>query len=117
MDASIFEQIASSLTVKAICGPLGPDIPVDADEATLEQIYSDPDRLLDPVSNPCRVIASDGQTVGMVWYEDWDDDDLESRGIGPVREVMQPLEPHEFLTSATTILDAVEIFGAKGRER
>ena len=67
---------------------------------------------LDPFNNPSRVIRSDGSVKGMVWYEDYrqlEPDD----GPQTVDEVMQPLEPSEILSSSTTVLDAVEIFGSK----
>jgi hypothetical protein len=117
MNASIFEEIASSLTVMAIRGPLGPDIPLEADEVTLGEIYYKSDPMLDPLNDPCRVIASDGRTVGMLWYNDWFDEEWEQKPEHtPVGEVMQPLEPNDLLSSETTILDAVELFGAKDNQ-
>jgi hypothetical protein len=110
MDIPVFDQIASSLTVKAICSQLGPDIALDADEETLGEIFSDPDRTFDPMNDPCRVIGSDGRTVGMLWFE------MLTVGGSTLRDVVQPLVPHELLTSATTVLDAVQLFGAKGND-
>src|SRR5207249_139349 len=41
MDTSMFEQIASSITVKSICDPLGPDVPATSAIPELEE-YLDP---------------------------------------------------------------------------
>src|SRR5262249_46005205 len=49
---------------------------------------------------------------GIVWFEDY----------GPetewltIEDVMRPLDPNELLSSSTTILDAVEMFGNKPNE-
>jgi hypothetical protein len=65
MDTSVFEQIASSLTVTSICSPLGPDVPASITIADLDE-YLDPgsDPNLDPWNNPSRVIDNDGDVVG-----------------------------------------------------
>src|SRR5947207_1501610 len=65
---------------------------------------------LDPFNNPSRVVASDGAIQGVVWFEDY----LRlSEEVGPdtVRDVMESLEPNQFLSSETSILDVVNIFG------
>jgi hypothetical protein len=107
MDTSIFEQITSALTVKSLCSPLGPDIPSRSTGADLNFMTIDDD--LDPFNNPSRIIGSDGEVIGIIWFEDYADIDDEQS----VDEVMQELEPNQLLSSDTTILDAVEIFGSK----
>jgi hypothetical protein len=87
----IFEQIASALTIKAICGPLGPDIPVDADEDKLNELFgADANGISDPLNDPCRVIDANGRTIGMVQYGDWYDYDQDRWLDETVDEVMQP---------------------------
>lgn len=110
MDTQIFEQITSSLTVKSICGQLGPDVRAGSSIEEVEE-YLDPgsDSKLDPWNNPSRVIDNDGDLVGILWFEDWYDLDSESTVI----DAMQRLEPNEYLSSATTILEAVELFSTK----
>ena len=110
MDTQIFEQITSSLTVKSICGQLGPDVPAGS---TIEEVeeYLDPgsDSKLDPWNNPSRVINNDRDVVGILWFIDWCD--LEPESI--VDDALQPLEPNDYLSSTTTILEAVELFSTK----
>ncbi|MGE0118972.1 MAG: CBS domain-containing protein [Dongiaceae bacterium] len=116
MDTSLFEQISSSLAVKAICGPLGPDIPAGTHLLSVEGLL-DPgdDPNLDPLNNPSRVIDSNGQMVGILWFENWG---LEEEEADPdasiVDDVMERPEP--FLSSDTTIVDAVELFGSTDSE-
>jgi hypothetical protein len=73
MSTSVFEQVTSSLTVMAICGPLGPDIRAGTPLFELESLL-DPgeDPNLDPWNDPSRVIDSGGNIVGILWYENWD---------------------------------------------
>ena len=110
MDTQIFEQITSSLTVKSICGQLGPDVPAGSSIEEVEE-YLDPgsDSKLDPWNNPSRVINNDGDVVGILWFIDWYD--LEPESI--VDDALQPLEPNDYLSSTTTILEAVELFFTK----
>ncbi len=117
MDTQIFEQITSSLTVKSICGQLGPDVPAGSIIEEVEE-YLDPgsDSKLDPWNNPSRVIDNDGDLVGILWFEDWYDYESEppfDDAVPTVDDFLEPLEPKEYLSSATTILEAVELFGAK----
>ncbi len=110
MEISTFEHITSALTVKAICSPLGPDIPAGSTADDLNTLECDAD--VDPINHPSRVITPDGDVKGIVWFEDYaqlDDDE----GGTTIDEVMEPLEPNELLSSSTTILDAVEIFASK----
>jgi hypothetical protein len=96
--------------VKSICGQLGPDVRAGSSIEEVEE-YLDPgsDSKLDPWNNPSRVINNDGDLVGILWFEDWCD--LESEST--VDDALQRLEPNEYLSSATTILEAVELFSAK----
>jgi hypothetical protein len=108
MDSSIFEQIASSLTVKAIYEPTCPDVQSEATFADVEELLLDPSS--DPYSVPYRVVDSEGKLAGMLWFENWYSDE---GGHQFVHEVMERIEPDEFLSASTTILEAVELFGAK----
>jgi len=112
MDMSIFEQVTSALTVKSICTSLGPDIPAESTDLDLSVMHCEAD--LDPFNNPSRVIGFNGSVIGMIWFEDYAQ--LETDGDGgsrTVEEAMQRLEPSEILSSSTSILDAVDIFGSK----
>jgi hypothetical protein len=115
MDISAFEQITSSLTVKSICGPLGPDVPAGISLDGLEELLdpsSDPN--LDPFNNPSRVVDSDGRVVGILWFGNWGDWDEQPESseeqFDVVDDVMESPQPHEFLSAETTILDIVELF-------
>ena len=117
MDTQIFERIASSLTVNSICGQLGPDVPAGTSILEIEE-FLDPgsDSKLDPLNNPSRVIDNAGDLVGILWFEDWCDSESEppsDDAIPTVDDFLEPLEPHEYLSSATTILEDVELFSAK----
>ena len=119
MDTSDFEQIASSLTVKSICSPLGPDVPAGSTiEDVVGLVLSHPDS--DPNLFQSRVIDSDGNVVGMHWWGNDAPTEVEEEAYTPpdtvVDEVMERMESNEFLSSATTILDAVELFGTKRNE-
>jgi hypothetical protein len=119
MDTSVFEQIASSLTVKSICSPLGPDVPASIFIADLDE-YLDPgsDPNLDPWNNPSRVINNDGDVVGMLWHSNYAGEEYGNYADETtIDEVMERVEPYnEYLSSATTILDAVDLFGTKRNE-
>jgi hypothetical protein len=114
METSVFEQILSSLTVKSICNRLGPDVPAGT---TIEDVVgialnSVPD--VDPNREfQSRVINADGNVVGMLWWQN--DADLFTPAL-VVDEIMKSTKPDEFISSATTILDAVQIFGTKRNE-
>jgi hypothetical protein len=117
MDTSVFEQIASSLMVNSICGSLGPDIPAGTD---IEDLMSDPE--FQRWDNPSRVINADGHVVGMLSFNDvmsydvfYDEEMMEREDevhdpYQFVDDIMDNIEPHRFLSSHTTILDAVELF-------
>src|SRR5690242_14329640 len=118
MDISAFEQITSSLTVKSVCGPLGPDVPTGTSLYDLEDLL-DPraDPNLDPWNNPSRVVDAAGRVVGILWFgnwnkiDDWDEEpDSEKEQFEFVDEVMECPKPHEFLSAETTILDVIELF-------
>jgi hypothetical protein len=113
MKVSIFEQVTSALTVKSICSPLGPDIPAGSTADDLATLQCKVD--VDPLTHPSRVITPDGNVKGIVWFEDYAQlEHLEpEEGQPTIEQVMEPLEPNELLSSSTTILDAVEIFGSK----
>src|SRR5450759_3197490 len=116
METSVFEQILSSLTVKSICNRLGPDVPAGS---TIEDVVgialnSDPE-----VANSefqSRVINADGNVVGMLWNDAPTEDDKLFTPDLVVDEIMKSTKPDEFISSATTILDAVQIFGTKRNE-
>jgi len=115
-NASIFEEIASLLTVKTIISPLSPDVQADSTIAEVED-FLDPrtrqdDPYYDPFNNPSRVIEAKGNVVGILWFTNWYSEDA----AVTVDEVMDRIEPSEFLSSTTTILDAVEIFSIKNYE-
>jgi hypothetical protein len=120
MTTSVFEQVTSSLTVMAICGALGPDIRAGTPLFELESLL-DPgeDPNLDPWNDPSRVIDSGGNIVGILWYENWDQIDglvpetEEESDMYDVNDVMERPEPWQFLSSATTILEAVELFAIR----
>jgi hypothetical protein len=117
MDAEIFEHIASSITVKSICSPVNSDLRAcdKIDDLTweVESQSLDADE-----HNPWPVRDSDGEMVGLLWQEDLvshlpDDDDPSHASPLVVRDVMTPLHSNELVSSATTILEAVELFGTK----
>jgi hypothetical protein len=114
METSVFEQILSSLTVKSICNRLGPDVPAGT---TIEDVVgialnSVPD--VDPNREfQSRVINADGNVVGVLWWQN--DAELFTPAL-VVDEIMKSTKPDEFISSATTILDAVQIFGTKRNE-
>jgi|SRR5215471_11057077 hypothetical protein len=111
MEISTFEQITSALTVQMICSPLGPDIPAGANPNDLCILECPPG--LDPYKHPSRVVTPDGDVEGIVWFDDYGPHDSEWETI---EDVMRPLDPNELLSSSTTILDAVEIFGSQSNE-
>src|SRR5260370_813093 len=110
MSAPIFEQITSALTVRSICTSLGPDIPAGSTHDDLVEMHCDPG--LDPFNNPSRVVGLDGSVSGIVWFEDYWRLEHDERAQ-TVDEVMERLQPSEILSSATTILEAVELFASK----
>jgi hypothetical protein len=109
MDNSIFEQITSALTVRSLCSPLGPDIPAGTYIEDLESLL--PDAYV-AMNYPSRVLGSSGDAKGMLWFEDWGFLGIDDRP-SIVDEVMDQFEPHQLLSSNTTILNAVEFFGRK----
>jgi hypothetical protein len=111
MDASIFDQVTSALTIKSICSPLGPDIPARSTGFDLEMMGCD-DTSFDPTACPFRVVNPDGSVIGIVWYGDF----AELGSDETIEQVIEPLEPDQLLSSATTILEAVETFGSKPNE-
>jgi hypothetical protein len=104
MDTSVFEQIASSLTVKSIFSPLGPRVPAEGSASDLEEHFVNEDFDID---SPSPVIDSDGSLVGMLWYENC------RSGARAVHEVMEQIDACESLSATASILDAVELFGTK----
>jgi CBS domain len=115
MNSSIFEQVTSALTVKSICSPMAADIPTGT---ALDDLEGMSDHCLDPFNNPARVVDSDGNTIGVVWFDDYAEAGTYFQGgneEGPkfIDDVMQRLEPNRLLSSGTTILDAVQLFTAK----
>ena len=124
MDQKMFEQIASSITVKSICTPLNPDIRAGdkVDDLAFEErlsLDSDP-------NNPWPVRDNDGEVVGMLWpdsaYTFLSDDPSDPSNNGEVvempspvlvREAMEIVHVHECVSSATTILDVIQLFATK----
>ncbi len=110
MEITDFEKIASSLTVRSICSPLGPDIRLgpdddvagDLDDAT--QISIIKGMSADRTGGPVRVIRSGGKVLGMVRYRDLYDMCL--------FEALERLEPSEFLSADTNILEAIHLFSS-----
>ena len=102
MEITDFEKIASSLTVRSICSPLGPDIRLgsdddvagDLDDAT--QISIIKGMSADRTGGPVRVIRSGGKVLGMVRYRDLYDMCL--------FEALERLEPSEFLCCLVSII-------------
>ena len=104
---------------------LGPDLPVDADDAELEETYSNTNVDID---SPSRVIDHAGRLVGMVSLRDlnqaayeqqleWEQENEGEVDYGwtheiALAEIMQPVNPHQFVSSSTTVLDAVQLFGS-----
>jgi hypothetical protein len=115
MDTEMFEHIASSITVKSICSPVNSDL--RACDKIEDLTWEVENQSLDADEhNPWPVRDSDGEMVGLVWFENVyhhlsDDPDPPSPLV--VRDVMTPLHPNELISSATTILEAVELFGTK----
>jgi hypothetical protein len=112
----MFEHIASSITVGSICSPVNSDLHAgdQIEDLTweVENQSLDADEL-----HPWPVRDSDGEMVGMIWEEEiyhhlsyWTE---EPPSTLVVRDVMNLLHPNELISSATTILDAVELFATK----
>ena len=136
-DATIFEQVASALTVKSICGPFEMDIPAGSTVSDISELFSARDPKLDREGpyreGRYRVVAPDGSTKGIVSYshlcslgkrtEDEETEDEETEDDEPdydepdydetetIDGIMDQLEPRDLVSSATTILEAVELFG------
>src|SRR5262249_51319450 len=83
----------------------------------IEDLTGEEDQSVDADSgNPWPVVNNDGEVVGMLWPDCWYphlSDDPSHPSPLVVSEVMGPVHPYELLSSATTILDAVELFGTK----
>jgi hypothetical protein len=106
MDLPIFEQIASGLTVQSICSPMGPDIPAGSTIEELNSLFLDAG--LDPHNYPSRVVDLDGNVIGIIRYEN-----IDLAAERPVEAAMGGLDPNQLLSSTTTIVDAVELFGGR----
>ena len=116
MDRSVFEHVASALTVKAICNPMG------VDAAPYDNMLDFEAGVVDAGTDifaPSRVVNADGSISGVIWGEDWMVWDAEKEGDrNPfVSDVMTEIQPSEFLSSSTTILDAVQIFSTRDDAR
>ena len=94
-----FEIIASSLTVRSICSPLGPNIELDID-------IDDALQMMELEYSPSRAIGGGG-TVGIIWY-----DDLVNHGALDCG-ALKRLEPCDFLSADTNILDAISLFHSR----
>ena len=112
MDTSIFDQVASSLTVKSICSPfLGPDLEASQLLEHLEPLDPGSYPNFDPLNDAFRVIDSNGRPVGtlllgdIVAFED-EGEDEEFEEPPTVRDAMKRVDFSHLLSSSTTILDA-----------
>jgi hypothetical protein len=110
METSIFDQISSALTVRSPCSTLGPDIPAGSTIDDLETLPSEVD-ILKLLNYPSRIIEENGDVKGIIWCGRVDV--TEQEGSNLVDDFAENLEPHELLSSSTTVLDAVELFGTK----
>jgi hypothetical protein len=111
MDKSLFEQVASSLTVKSICSPMGPDIPSDVTAEGLQQFYWEEG---DPIDLPSRIVDKKGDVRGVMLSTDFFNASASFADNDTVTEVVaEELPLNQLLSSATTILDAVELFARK----
>jgi hypothetical protein len=97
---------------------MGPDIPAGT---SFDDMVEMDDQGLDPISNPSRVVDSDSNTIGVVWFEDYTNaanafEHLTTDEGVPqfINDVMHDLEPNRLLSSSTTILDVVELFTKRG---
>ena len=111
MNSLIFEQVTSALTVKSICSPMGPEILSGTSLDDLEGMSCHGHM---PFDNPARIIDSEGNTIGVAWFEDYYFEADDEQRPYFINDVMRDLEPNCLLSSNTTILDAVELFTAKG---
>jgi hypothetical protein len=109
MDESIFDQITSALTVQSLCSGLAPDIPAGSRIEDLEELLPDAQTAM---NHPSRVVDTKGNVIGILWFENWY---AIEHGEEPysVDEITDNLQPNDFLSASTTILDAVEYFGKK----
>ena len=62
-------------------------------------------------STPARVVNSDGSTAGFVWHGHLDDENADS-----LYNVMYQLVPTDFVSSDTSILDAIDLFSDPEKE-
>ena len=116
MSTSIFEQVTSSLTVMSICGSLGPNIYEDTPLSELEdELDPGENPNFDPISNPSCVIDSNGNRVGILWFSDFFEEE-EDPEIFFVKDVMRRPAPWQFLSSSTTILEAVQLMAKLSNE-
>jgi hypothetical protein len=110
MDISIFDQISSALTVRSLCSGLGPDIPAGSNFEEVENLTAEVD-ILNFLNYPSRIVEPNGDVKGILWCGNLDA--VEAEGWNVVDEFAEQLEPNELLSSSTTVLDAVELFGTK----
>lgn len=122
METTDFEKIASSLTVRSICGPLGPDIELgpdynvgdEIDHETLKSIVK-MDRCTP--ARPSRVIQSN-RCLGIVWYEVFHRTySIQNKVFYHVSSIGEAIseEPPlagEFLSADTNILEAIHLFSS-----
>lgn len=92
------------------CSTLGPDIPAGSTLDDLETLPSEVD-ILKLLNYPSRIIEENGDVKGIIWCGRVDV--TEQEGSNLVDDFAENLEPHELLSSSTTVLDAVELFGTK----
>lgn len=73
----------------------------------------DVDANVDPINTPFPIVREDGSVKGIAWFEDFINAEDDADHPRTVDEISEPLEPHQILSSSTTILEAVEIFGSR----
>src|SRR5438105_4654013 len=103
MDTGLFEDIASTLTVRSICGPLCQDV---RSGSTIAEMCGELDPRtnpnLDPFNNPSRVIDDHGRILGIIWFHNYVQlDEAEDHDM-TVDEIMELIEPNQLISADTS---------------
>lgn len=111
MHSSVFQQIASTLTVMTICRPVGPEINSDEIIDDLETYFTTERTAdFDTLNNPFPVADINGKTIGVLYFDDIALDEEENDDIGHfVSDKMEKLDVGNIISSSTTILDFVKL--------
>ncbi len=112
METTDFEKIASSLTFRSICSPLGPDITLGPDIKEDDEIDIAISIILqgsrgDPNDSPPSRVIRSNRTLGIVWYID-----LLNAGVITEAITAEPPLAGEFLSADTNILEAIHLFSS-----